>query len=148
TIQNDSMEMEAANRLCTDNSHKVYMNSTKSLTGHCLGAAGAVEIIATVLAVYHDVVFGTYNLDECDNNYETLVIQKENSKNIKANAMIFWHNSINCQLTRYESINSLNYPFYSMVRFATPIFFNKILGLHDEKQQVLFNGHITRTYAP
>ncbi|WP_110290418.1 beta-ketoacyl-[acyl-carrier-protein] synthase family protein [Lachnotalea glycerini] len=88
TIQNDSMEMEAANRLCTDNSHKVYMNSTKSLTGHCLGAAGAVEIIATVLAVYHDVVFGTYNLDECDNNYETLVIQKDKSKNIKVNYAI------------------------------------------------------------
>ena len=40
------------------------MTSTKSLTGHLLGAAGALESVATVLALHHRVVPATINLDD------------------------------------------------------------------------------------
>jgi 3-oxoacyl-[acyl-carrier-protein] synthase II len=44
-----------------DHAYKINLNSTKSMTGHLLGAAGAIEAIATVLTVKNDVIPGTIN---------------------------------------------------------------------------------------
>jgi 3-oxoacyl-[acyl-carrier-protein] synthase II len=44
------------------------VSGTKSMTGHLLGAAGAIESVATVLAVHHDVVPPTINLEDPDDD--------------------------------------------------------------------------------
>ena len=54
----------------------VVMTSTKSMTGHLLGAAGALESIATVLALHHRVVPPTINLDDVDDAVELDIATK------------------------------------------------------------------------
>jgi 3-oxoacyl-[acyl-carrier-protein] synthase II len=48
----------------------VVVTSTKSMTGHLLGGAGALESIATVLAIHHRVVPPTINLDKQDSEVD------------------------------------------------------------------------------
>jgi 3-oxoacyl-[acyl-carrier-protein] synthase II len=63
----DVAEIVALHRAIGD--HPV-LTSTKSMTGHLLGAAGAVESIATILAVYHSVIPPTINLDDLDDKVD------------------------------------------------------------------------------
>jgi 3-oxoacyl-[acyl-carrier-protein] synthase II len=59
----DDLELEAAERLFGDDCGKVAMSSTKSATGHLLGAAGAIEAIFSILAIRDNVAPPTLNLD-------------------------------------------------------------------------------------
>jgi len=64
TPQGDLAEAGAIRAALGDATDQVVMTSTKSMTGHLLGAAGALESLATVLALYHRVVPPTINLDD------------------------------------------------------------------------------------
>ena len=57
----DISEPRAIVSLFGEHAYKININSTKSMTGHLLGAAGAVEAIATVLAVKNDIIPPTIN---------------------------------------------------------------------------------------
>ena len=57
----DIAEPKAIVSLFGDHAYKISINSTKSMTGHLLGAAGAIEAIATILAVKNDIVPPTIN---------------------------------------------------------------------------------------
>jgi 3-oxoacyl-[acyl-carrier-protein] synthase II len=57
----DIAETSAIKTLFGDHAYKININSTKSMTGHLLGAAGAIESIATILAVQNDIVPPTIN---------------------------------------------------------------------------------------
>ncbi len=62
----DIAETKAILSVFGEHSYKLNISSTKSMTGHLLGAAGAIEALATVMAVYKDVVPPTINLQNVD----------------------------------------------------------------------------------
>ena len=66
----DISEVKAIKALFGEHAYKLNISSTKSMTGHLLGAAGAVEALASVLAVKNDVVPPTINHAEDDNDEE------------------------------------------------------------------------------
>ncbi len=64
----DISEVKAIKEVFGDAAYKLNISSTKSMTGHLLGAAGAVEAMASVLAVKNDIVPPTINHEEGDND--------------------------------------------------------------------------------
>ncbi len=62
----DISEVKAIQKLFGEHAYKLNISSTKSMTGHLLGAAGAVEAMASVLAVKNDIVPPTINHEEDD----------------------------------------------------------------------------------
>lgn len=66
TGPNDKTETIAVKKTLGENAYKVSISSTKGVTGHLLGAAGAVEAIITAMAVEKDIVPPTANLREPD----------------------------------------------------------------------------------
>ena len=73
TPLNDVNETNAIKTVFGDRAYDLVINSTKSMTGHLLGAAGGVEAIATILAIFNGIVPPTINLTnpdpECDLDY-------------------------------------------------------------------------------
>jgi 3-oxoacyl-[acyl-carrier-protein] synthase II len=74
TKMNDHTETQAIKDVFGEGkARRLAVSSTKSMVGHCLGAAGAVEAVATILALYHQVLPPTVHLDEpdpdCDLDY-------------------------------------------------------------------------------
>lgn len=73
THHNDLFETRAIKKAFGDVAKKLYVNSTKSMTGHLLGAAGAVECIVCVKSILdgyiHETVNSRESEEECDLNY-------------------------------------------------------------------------------
>jgi len=73
TPMGDTIESDAVKAVFGDHAHNIHLSATKSMTGHLLGAAGAVEAIAAVLAITHGTVPPTINTETleagCDLNY-------------------------------------------------------------------------------
>jgi len=86
----DTIELGAVERLLGDYAKDTLMSSTKSATGHLLGAAGAIEAIFSILAIRDQVAPPTINLDNLD--AETAMNLCANSK-VEANINIALSNS-------------------------------------------------------
>lgn len=73
TPYNDKFETLAIRRVFGDHARRLAVSSTKSMTGHLLGAAGGIEAIATVLAMHHGILPPTINYEtpdpDCDLDY-------------------------------------------------------------------------------
>jgi 3-oxoacyl-[acyl-carrier-protein] synthase II len=73
TQQNDADETSAIKMAFGDHARKLAISSQKSMTGHTVGGAGAIECVATALCLYHGVLTPTINYEspapECDLDY-------------------------------------------------------------------------------
>ncbi|MDC1534522.1 beta-ketoacyl-ACP synthase II [Polaribacter sp.] len=82
----DVAELKAISAVFGEHAKEININSTKSMTGHLLGAAGAIESIATILAMKHGIVPPTINhttVDENINPVLNLTLNKPQKREIK-----------------------------------------------------------------
>ncbi len=87
----DAAETKAIKEAFGDHAYKLAVSSTKSMLGHCLGAAGALEAIACVLAIEHGILPPTINYEnpdpECDLDYVPNVARKADLSYALSNGM-------------------------------------------------------------
>ena len=82
----DVAELKAITEVFGDHAKNININSTKSMTGHLLGAAGAVESIAAILAMEHGIVPPTINHTVVDENIDSqlnLTLNKAQKRDVK-----------------------------------------------------------------
>lgn len=77
TVLNDKMESAAIRSLFGEHTDSLMVNSTKSMIGHCLGAAGALETIAAIQALEEGFVHPTINYENPDPECDIPVVGKE-----------------------------------------------------------------------
>ena len=80
---NDKFEAKAIRDLFGAHAGKIVLNATKSMIGHSLGAAGAVEAMVTILSMRDGIVHPTLNLEEPDPECEGLDIVREQSRQLE-----------------------------------------------------------------
>ena len=82
----DTAELKAISKVFGDHANNISINSTKSMTGHLLGAAGAIEAIASILAMQNNTVPPTINHTTVDENIDpnlNLILNKAESREVK-----------------------------------------------------------------
>ena len=93
TPLNDKYETIAMKRMYGDHAYNLAISSTKSMTGHLLGAAGAIEAAFTVLAIKNDIVPPTINIEnpdpDCDLNYIPNTAKKQPVNAAMSNSLGF-----------------------------------------------------------
>ena len=106
TPYNDKFETIAIKRVFGEYAKKVPISSTKSMTGHLLGAAGGIEAIATVLALYHGVLPPTINYEtpdpDCDLDYIPNQARKQEVEVALTNAFGFGGTNATLAFQRYR----------------------------------------------
>ena len=82
----DVAELKAITEVFGDHAKTININSTKSMTGHLLGAAGAIEAIASILSIEHGIVPPTINHSTVDENIDpelNLTLNKAQKRDVK-----------------------------------------------------------------
>ena len=107
----DISEVKAITKLFGEHAYKLNISSTKSMTGHLLGAAGAVEALICCLAVQNDIVPPTINHEEGDNdenidynlNFTFNTAQQRTVRAALSNTFGFGGHNACCILKKYEA---------------------------------------------
>ena len=107
TPYNDKFETIAIKRVFGDHAKKLAVSSTKSMTGHLLGAAGGIEAIATAFSLYHGVLPPTMNYEkpdpDCDLDYIPNQARKQDVEVALTNAFGFGGTNATLVLKKYRA---------------------------------------------
>jgi len=107
TPYNDKFETIAIKRLFGEHAGRLAVSSTKSMTGHLLGAAGGVEAIATALALHHGIMPPTINYEkpdpECDLDYIPNQARKQDVDFALSNAFGFGGTNATLAFKKYRA---------------------------------------------
>jgi 3-oxoacyl-[acyl-carrier-protein] synthase II len=106
TPYNDKFETLAIKRVFGDHARKLAVSSTKSMTGHLLGAAGGIEAIATAFAIYHGLLPPTINYErpdpDCDLDYVPNLARKQDVEIALSNAFGFGGTNATLAFQKYR----------------------------------------------
>jgi 3-oxoacyl-[acyl-carrier-protein] synthase II len=106
TPYNDKFETLAIKRVFGEHAKRVPVSSTKSMTGHLLGAAGGIEAIATTLAIHHGVLPPTINYEkpdpDCDLDYVPNQARKQDVEVALSNAFGFGGTNATLAFRKYR----------------------------------------------
>jgi 3-oxoacyl-[acyl-carrier-protein] synthase II len=107
TPYNDKFETLAIKRVFGEHARKLAVSSTKSMTGHLLGAAGGIEAIATVLAIHHGILPPTINYEkpdpDCDLDYVPNQARKQDVEVALSNAFGFGGTNATLAFRKYRA---------------------------------------------
>ena len=108
TKLNDQIETLAIKKLFGDHAKKVPISSTKSMTGHLLGAAGGIELVACILSIRDNIVHPTINYEtpdpECDLDYVPNVSRQVPVDVALSNSLGFGGHNATLVVKRYENL--------------------------------------------
>jgi 3-oxoacyl-[acyl-carrier-protein] synthase II len=106
TAAGDIAETRALKAALGEHAGKVAISSNKSMLGHCLGASGAIEAVATILTIVNSVVPPTINLThpdpECDLDYVPLESRRQRVDVAASNSFGFGGHNVTLVFRRYE----------------------------------------------
>jgi beta-ketoacyl-acyl-carrier-protein synthase II len=112
TPLNDKYESAAVKAVFGEDAAKVNISSTKSMTGHLLGASGAIEFVASVLALRDGIIPPTINYEDpdpdCTLNYTPNTAVKKELRYVMSNSFGFGGHNASLALGKYDSTKAGN----------------------------------------
>ena len=106
TEYNDKFETAAVKEVFGDHAYKLAMSSTKSMTGHLLGAAGGIEAIFSVLAIRDSILPPTINYEtpdpDCDLDYVPNTARPQSINTVMSNSLGFGGHNATIVFKKYQ----------------------------------------------
>ncbi|MGG1247866.1 beta-ketoacyl-ACP synthase II [Bacillus spizizenii] len=107
TYYNDKYETMAIKTVFGEHAHKLAVSSTKSMTGHLLGAAGGIEAIFSILAIKEGVIPPTINIqtpdEECDLDYVPDEARRQDLNYVLSNSLGFGGHNATLIFKKYQA---------------------------------------------
>ncbi|MDI6735840.1 MAG: beta-ketoacyl-[acyl-carrier-protein] synthase II, partial [bacterium] len=106
TIHNDLIETRAIKKVFGEDAYKIPVSSIKSMIGHTLGASGAIELIASLLAINEGFIPPTINYEtkdpNCDLDYVPNASRHQEIKCVLSNNFGFGGNNCSVVVRKYD----------------------------------------------